>query len=99
MSKPDTIIHQEKRLQIMAALCKLPAGGEIDFTQLRGLVGATDGNLGAHLEALERAGYVIIAKSFEGKKPKTRAHASAAGRKAFAEHVAFLKAIIEGDAG
>jgi DNA-binding transcriptional ArsR family regulator len=97
VTKADTIIHQEKRLQIMATLCKLPSGGEIDFTQLRALVGATDGNLGAHLEALERAGYVIITKSFEGKKPKTRARASITGRRAFAEHVAFLRAIIEGE--
>ena len=97
MSAPDPVIHQEKRLRIMAALCKLQRGGEIDFTNLRDLVKATDGNLGAHLEALERAGHITISKSFEGKKPKTRAQATASGRRAFAEHVAFLRSIIEGD--
>ncbi len=97
MSAPDPVIHQEKRLQIMAALCKLHMGGEIDFIKLRELVKATDGNLGAHLEALERAGHINISKSFEGKKPKTRAQATASGRRAFAEHVAFLRSIIEGD--
>lgn len=97
MSAPDPVIHQEKRLQIMAALCKLPVGGEIDFTGLRGLVKATDGNLGAHLEALERVGHIIISKSFEGKRPKTRAQATVGGRRAFAEHVAFLRSVIEGE--
>lgn len=97
MSAADPVIHQEKRLQIMAALCKLPSGGEIDFTRLRELVKATDGNLGAHLEALERAGHIAITKSFEGKKPKTRAQATASGRRAFAAHVAFLRSIIEGE--
>lgn len=97
MSAPDPVIHQEKRLQIMAALCKLPGGGEIDFTRLRELVKATDGNLGAHLDALERAGHITISKSFEGKKPKTRAQATSSGRRAFAGHVAFLRNIIEGE--
>ncbi len=97
MTTPDPVIHQEKRLQIMAALCKLHSGGEIDFTRLRELVQATDGNLGAHLEALERAGHIIISKSFEGKKPKTRAHATPSGRRAFADHVSFLRTIIEGE--
>lgn len=97
MSAPNPVIHQEKRLQIMAALCKLQSGGSIDFTKLRELVKATDGNLGAHLEALERAGHITISKSFEGKKPKTRAQATASGRRAFAGHVAFLRSIIEGE--
>lgn len=97
MNAPDPVIHQEKRLQIMAALCKLPSGGEIDFTRLRDLVKATDGNLGAHLEALERAGHVTISKTFEGRRPKTRARATAGGRRAFAGHVAFLRSIIEGE--
>lgn len=97
MSTPDPVIHQEKRLRIMAALCKLPAGGEIDFTRLRDLVRATDGNLGAHLDALERAGHIAIHKSFEGRKPKTRAQVTPSGRRAFADHVAFLRNIIEGE--
>lgn len=97
MSAADPVIHQEKRLQIMAALCKLRPGGQIDFTALRDLVKATDGNLGAHLEALERAGHIAITKSFEGRRPKTRAQATASGRRAFAEHVAFLRSIIEDD--
>ena len=33
-------------------------GAVIEFTRLKTLVGATDGNLGAYLDTLEKAGYV-----------------------------------------
>jgi DNA-binding MarR family transcriptional regulator len=95
MSEPNEIIHQSMRLKIMAALNALPPRGAIEFTKLRALVEATDGNLGAHLDTLERAGYVAIEKRFEGKKPQTRASATPAGRRAFAEHVAYLREILE----
>ena len=63
------------------------------------IVQATDGNLGTHLDALERAGYVTIEKRFEGRKPLTRIRATAAGRVAFNAHVAYLRSILEdGDA-
>ncbi len=68
----DEIIHQPVRLRIMATLRALPAGEQIEFVRLRAIVGATEGNLGAHIAALERAGYVAVAKDFVGKKPRTR---------------------------
>jgi DNA-binding MarR family transcriptional regulator len=97
MSEGNDIIHQAMRLKIMAALNALtPRANAIEFTKLKGLVGATDGNLGAHLETLERAGYIAVEKRFEGRKPQTRVRMSPAGRRAFAEHVAYLREIIEG---
>jgi DNA-binding MarR family transcriptional regulator len=84
------------RLKIMAALNRLAADAALEFTRLRGIVEATDGNLGAHIEALERAGYVTTTKSFEARKPQTRIRITPAGRKAFAEHVAYLNDIIHG---
>jgi DNA-binding MarR family transcriptional regulator len=59
------------------------------------LTGATDGNLGAHIETLSKAGYVAVDKAFVGKKPQTTVTATTAGRGAFARHVAYLKEIIE----
>jgi hypothetical protein len=35
------------------------------------LTGATDGNLGAHLDHLARAGYVQVTKAFVGRRPRT----------------------------
>ena len=96
MAKADDIIHQPLRLRIMAALNALPGGEAIEFTRLKAIMEATDGNLGAHLATLEKAGYVEIEKDFAGKKPRTRVAMSAAGRSAFAQHVAFLKQILEG---
>jgi DNA-binding MarR family transcriptional regulator len=90
----DEIIHQPLRLRIMAVLNSLPPGALIDFTQLRSSVQATDGNLGAHLSTLERAGYAQIHKDFAGRRPRTRVSITGAGRGAFARHVAYLQELI-----
>ena len=97
MSGADEIIHQAVRLRIMAALNALaPQTASIEFTRLKALVGATDGNLGAHLETLEKAGYIIVEKRFENCKPQTRVRMSLAGRRAFGRHVAYLREILDG---
>lgn len=95
MSGPDEIIHQSIRLKIMAALNALPAGEQIEFTRLKAIVQATDGNLGAHLVTLENANYVAIKKDFVAKKSRTRVAMTRGGRKAFAEHVAYLRGILD----
>jgi len=97
MGASDDVIHQPIRLRVMAALTACdPSGEGLDFTHLKKLTGATDGNLGAHLDHLARAGYVEVTKAFVGRRPRTTVKASAQGRAAFARHVAFLKSIIEG---
>src|SRR5262245_6904643 len=96
MKAANEIIHQTLRLRLMAALTALaPRSEGLDFARLKKLTGATDGNLGAHIAALERADYVTAEKMFVARKPRTVVKATVAGRKAFAEHVAFLKSIIE----
>jgi DNA-binding transcriptional ArsR family regulator len=96
--QPNEVIHQSLRLKIMAALNALPAGEAIEFTRLRAIVGATDGNLGAHLTTLEDVAYVAITKDFVGKKPRTRITMTRDGRRAFARHVAYLRDILDGEA-
>jgi DNA-binding MarR family transcriptional regulator len=95
MDQPDSLIHQPVRLKIMAALKVLPSAEKIEFVRLRGLVEATEGNLGAHLNTLEEAGYIAVEKDFDGKKPRTRVALTKAGRKAFEAYVAYLRDIIE----
>jgi DNA-binding MarR family transcriptional regulator len=92
---PDDLIHQPVRLRIMAALTALPVGGGLEFTRLKKLTSATDGNLGAHIDALARANYVAVDKAFVGRRPRTSVQATPIGRRAFAEHVAFLRKIID----
>ncbi len=99
MSEPNEIIHQSMRLKIMSALSVLGPTAAIEFIRLKKLVGATDGNLGAHLDTLEKAGYVSIEKRFVGKKPQTRIKATADGRRAFAAHVVYLRHILESASG
>ena len=98
MAELDEIIHQPLRLKIMAALNALPSSVGLEFSRLKRLTGATDGNLGAHIETLARAGYITIEKAFVGKKPQTTVIATAAGRGAFARHVAMLQEIIAASA-
>jgi DNA-binding MarR family transcriptional regulator len=93
---PDEIIHQQVRLRIMATLNAVPEGERLEFTRLKAIVQATDGNLGAHLTTLESAGYVGIEKDFVAKKPRTRIAMTRAGRKAFARHIAYLRDILDG---
>jgi DNA-binding transcriptional ArsR family regulator len=101
MAELDDIIHQPLRLKIMAALNALPVSAGLEFSRLKKLTGATDGNLGAHTETLAKAGYVSVDKAFVGKKPQTTvtATATATGRGAFARHVATLQEIIAGRQG
>ncbi len=94
MAELDDVIHQPLRLRIMAALNALPSGSGMEFAGLKKLTGATDGNLGAHIDTLARAGYVATDKAFVGRKPRTTVTATAAGRGAFARHVATLQEII-----
>ena len=98
MSGADDVIHQPIRLRVMAALTAPGAEDDgLDFAQLKKLTGATDGNLGAHLDHLARATYVDVTKAFVGRRPRTTVRATAEGRRAFSRHVAFLKEIIGGE--
>jgi DNA-binding MarR family transcriptional regulator len=95
-AEPDEIIHQQLRLKIMATLNSLPLRDAIEFPRLKATVEATDGNLGAHLSTLEQAGYISIEKNFEGKKPRTRVAITRTGRRAFMQHIDYLRGIIDG---
>ena len=92
----DEIIHQSTRLKIMSALNALRGNASIDFVELKKLSNATDGNLGSHLTTLEKAGYISIDKDFVGKKPRTRINITREGRRAFEQHVRYLRDILEG---
>lgn len=96
MAVLNDIIHQPARLRIMAALTALSPEVQVTFGYLKDALDLTDGNLGAHLHRLEEAGYVTITKTFVRKKPQTYVEATEAGRKAFADHTAALREILEG---
>jgi DNA-binding MarR family transcriptional regulator len=76
----DDVIHGRIRLGVVAYLSAVESAL---FGELRDKVGATDGNLSAHLRKLEDAGYVKADKSFVNRKPQTRLSLTAEGRKAW----------------
>jgi len=58
----------------------LAVNGTMGFTDLRDLLGVTDGNLSAHARRLEDAGYLLCHKSFEGRTPRTEFELTAGGQ-------------------
>ncbi|MGQ0560027.1 MAG: winged helix-turn-helix domain-containing protein [Sphingosinicella sp.] len=76
----DELVHGRIRLGVIAYLASVDSAL---FSELRDKVGATDGNLSAHLRKLEDAGYVRAEKRFVRRKPQTRLSLTAAGRKAW----------------
>jgi DNA-binding MarR family transcriptional regulator len=91
----DEVIHQSTRLRIMATLRGMPLGEMLDFPRLKAILATTDGNLGTHLAALEKAGYVAVTKDYVGKKPRTRIEMTKSGARAFEAHVAYLRNLID----
>jgi DNA-binding MarR family transcriptional regulator len=92
--QPDPLIHQPVRLKIMSALKALAERDMLEFVRLKALSGATEGNLGAHINSLEQAGYIEVQKDFHQNRPRTRAKLTRAGRRAFEDYISFLRGII-----
>lgn len=78
----DDVIHGRIRLGTVAYLS---AVNSALFSEVRDKVGATDGNLSAHLRKLEDAGYVQVEKSFVNRRPQTRLALTQAGRVAWGD--------------
>ena len=91
LGRIDEVIHGRMRLGIMVYLADAEAA---DFTELKTVLEATQGNLSGHLKKLEEAGYVAIDKSFVNNKPLTRVSITKTGRKAFAAYLDALGGLI-----
>jgi DNA-binding transcriptional ArsR family regulator len=89
----DELIHAPTRLSIMSLL---GASDWAEFRFIRESLGLSDSALSKQLTLLEEAGYVEIRKAFVGKRPRTWARLSRAGRAAFAGHVQRLREIVAG---
>ncbi len=91
LGRIDEVIHGRMRLGIMVYLADAEAA---DFTELKTVLEATQGNLSVHIKKLEEAGYVSVAKSFVNNKPLTRVSITPEGRKAFAAYLDALGGLI-----
>ena len=88
----DKAFENRIRLQIMSVLL---ANEHYDFNSLKDLLDVTDGNLASHIKALEKEEYIIVNKTFIGKKPNTQYSVSEKGRKAFIKHLEALENLIK----
>ena len=79
------------RLGIVSALAANPT---LTFNELKALLGSSDGNLSVHARKLEDAGYLVCAKTFEGRVPRTAYRLTADGRRAFERYLGHLEALI-----
>ncbi len=93
LGRIDDVIHGRMRLGIMVYLADVDSA---DFTELKTVLEATQGNLSVHLKKLEEAGYVSIAKSFKDNKPLTRVSITTEGRKAFGVYLEAIGKLIGG---
>jgi len=94
MNDLDPVIHATTRLRLMTALDALDRGDRMSFNALAAALALTPGNLSVHLARLEAAGYVAIEKTYQGRKPATYVAMTAAGRAAFEDYLADLRALL-----
>jgi DNA-binding MarR family transcriptional regulator len=88
----DAVIHERARLAIVAALAVSP---QLSFAELKSMLGLTDGNLSAHSRTLDEAGYIMVEKTFRGRRPYTAMRLTPKGRKAFERYLGMLRQIID----
>jgi predicted transcriptional regulator len=80
------------RLGIMSVLM---VNESADFTTLKELLGATDGNLASHTKALEKVDFIKVEKQFIGRKPNTKYIATNLGKMEFKKHIEALEKLIK----
>jgi len=88
----DDLIHQRVRLGILAVLQEVERA---DFATLADLLGLTAGNLSRNLTVLEEHGYVVIEKTFQGRRPRTWVQATSTGRAALDQEVRALRSLLD----
>jgi len=88
----DRVIHERARLSVLTSLTRYPKG--LRFNDLKALCGLTDGNLSRHMQVLQEAGLVEVAKSFDQNRPQTTCHLTADGHKRYMEYLAVLEQVV-----
>ena len=64
----------------------------VEFKTMKEMLGVSDGNLASHIKT---AKYIRVKKQFVGKKPQTSYATTAAGKKAFNDHLDALEALLK----
>ena len=88
----ERLLHERMRLAIMSALAVNPS---LSFSDMKGILEISDGNLSVHARKLEEAGYIVCKKTFENRVPKTTYALTDKGRKALEKYLGHLEAVIQ----
>jgi DNA-binding MarR family transcriptional regulator len=88
----DESVHQPNRLAILVVLTEAERA---DFTFLKKTLGLTDGNLGRHLAQLEDNGFIELTKGYEGRRPRTWAKLTPAGRRALQAELRAMRQLLK----
>ena len=85
------LLNDRVRLGILSSLAVTE---RLSFSELKKLLGATDGNLSVHARKLEDAGYVRCEKTFSDRLPKTEYRITRDGRSALNRYLKRMEALI-----
>jgi DNA-binding MarR family transcriptional regulator len=88
----DEIVHAPNRLQICAMLAAVDT---VEFATVRDSLGVADSVVSKHVRVLQEAGYVAIRKATVGSRVRTSLSLTASGHRAYAGHVAALRALVD----
>jgi DNA-binding HxlR family transcriptional regulator len=88
----DRVIHERARLSVLTSLIAHPKG--LRFNDLKQLCALSDGNLSRHLQVLQEAQMVQIAKGFDNNRPQTMCRITALGRRRYLEYVEVLEQMV-----
>jgi DNA-binding MarR family transcriptional regulator len=86
-------VHQRHRLGTLTIAVE---SKQVDFGYLKKTLDMTAGNLSRHIGIREEAGTVEVEKGYAGKRPRTWVSITAAGKRALAEELAVLQALVAG---
>ena len=88
----DRVIHERARLSVLTSLARYSKG--LRFGDLKALCGLTDGNLSRHMQVLQEAGLIDVAKNFEHNRPQTTVSLTAEGHKRYVDYLAVLEQVV-----
>jgi DNA-binding transcriptional ArsR family regulator len=88
----DRVIHEKARLGVLTSLVAHPKG--LAFGDLKQMCGLTDGNLSRHLQVLEEARLIAIAKGYDQNRPQTVCRITAQGRQRYLGYLKVLEQVV-----
>ena len=86
------VIHERARLGVLTCLVTHPRG--LPFPEMKKLCALTDGNLNRHLQVLQEANLVSLARGPDRDRPQTFYRITALGRKRYLEYLAVLEQVV-----